>query len=73
MSNDDHDRLRPSGGYRWLRSFQTATLVYDATFAFCARFIAPRSRLVDQMVQAARSGRQNYRGRQPGRRHLNPD
>lgn len=52
-------RLRPSGGYRDLRSFQTATIVYDATVAFCERFIDPRSRLVDQMVQAARSGRQN--------------
>jgi four helix bundle suffix protein len=52
-------RLRPSGGYRKLRSFQVATIVYDATVAFCARFVDPRSRTVDQMVQAARSGRQN--------------
>ena len=51
--------LRPSGGYRSLKSFQTATVIYDATVAFCARFIDSRSRLVDQMVQAARSGRQN--------------
>jgi four helix bundle suffix protein len=42
-----------------LRSFQTATIVYDATVKFCARFLDPRSRTVDQMVQAARSGRQN--------------
>ena len=55
----DRKRLRPSGGYRTLRSFQTSTLVYDATVAFCARFIDARSRTVDQMVQAARSGRQN--------------
>jgi four helix bundle suffix protein len=54
-----HQRLRPSGGYRDLRSFRTAGIVYDATVAFCARFVDPRSRLVDQMVQAARSGRQN--------------
>jgi len=52
-------RLRPSGGYRSLRSFQTATVVYDATVAFCERFVDKRSRTVDQMVQAARSGRQN--------------
>ncbi len=52
-------RLRPSGGYRNLRSFQVATIVYDATVAFCARFLDKRSRTVDQMVQAARSGRQN--------------
>ena len=52
-------RLRPSGGYRQLRSFQTATVVYDATVKFCERFLDSRSRTVDQMVQAARSGRQN--------------
>jgi restriction system protein len=52
-------RLRPSGGYRQLRSFQAATVIYDVTVSFCARFIDRRSRTVDQMVQAARSGRQN--------------
>jgi restriction system protein len=55
----DIKRLRPSGGYRQLRSFQAATVIYDATVSFCARFIDKRSRTVDQMVQAARSGRQN--------------
>jgi restriction system protein len=52
-------RLRPSGGYRKVASFQTATLIYDATYFFCEKFLDPRSRTVDQMVQAARSGRQN--------------
>lgn len=52
-------RLRPSGGYRDLRSFQAATIIYDATYWFCERFQEPRSRMSDQMVQAARSGRQN--------------
>jgi four helix bundle suffix protein len=47
------------GGYRELRSFQHAELVYDATVKFCDRFINRRSRTHDQMVQAARSGRQN--------------
>jgi four helix bundle suffix protein len=51
--------LRPSGGYRKLRSFQVTTIIYDTTVAFCERFIDKRSRTVDQMVQAARSGRQN--------------
>ncbi|MHB8766356.1 MAG: four helix bundle suffix domain-containing protein [Deferrisomatales bacterium] len=55
----DRSRIRPSGGYRDLRSFRAATLVYDATAAFCERFLDKRSRTVDQMVQAARSGRQN--------------
>jgi four helix bundle suffix protein len=52
-------RLRPSGGYRRLRSFQATTIIYDATVSFCARFLDKRSRTIDQMVQAARSGRQN--------------
>ncbi|HJZ68830.1 MAG TPA: four helix bundle protein, partial [Blastocatellia bacterium] len=47
------------GGYRQLKSFQHAELVYDATVRFCDRFIDKRSRTYDQMVQAARSGRQN--------------
>jgi four helix bundle suffix protein len=51
--------LRPHGGYRKLRSFQVAEVVYDATVAFCNRFIDKRSPTHDQMVQAARSGRQN--------------
>jgi len=55
----DEKRLRPSGGYRKLRSFQVTTVIYDATVRFCERFLDKRSRTVDQMVQAARSGRQN--------------
>lgn len=52
--------LRPHGGYRNLRSFQVTEIIYDGTVSFCARFLdARRTRLVDQMVQAARSGRQN--------------
>jgi four helix bundle suffix protein len=57
---DAGHRLIPKhGGYRSLRSFQTAQFVYDGTVAFCNRFIDPRSRTHDQMVQAARSGVQN--------------
>ncbi|MCK4783605.1 MAG: four helix bundle suffix domain-containing protein [Desulfobacteraceae bacterium] len=47
------------GGYRNLRSFQTSEIVYDGTVIFCNRFVSRRSRTHDQMVQAARSGRQN--------------
>jgi restriction system protein len=47
------------GGYRDLKSFQHAEFVYDATVKFCDRLIDKRSRTHDQMVQAARSGRQN--------------
>lgn len=55
----EHRHLRPSGGYRNLHSFQVATVIYDATVSFCNRFVDSRSRMRDQMVQAARSGRQN--------------
>jgi len=47
------------GGYRKLKSFQVAQLIYDITVRFCDRFIEKRSRTHDQMVQAARSGVQN--------------
>ncbi len=47
------------GGYRNLKTFQMARLIYDITKRFCDRFIEKRSRTHDQMVQAARSGVQN--------------
>jgi len=47
------------GGYRKLKSFQVAQLVYDVTVRFCDRYVDKRSRTHDQMVQAARSGVQN--------------
>lgn len=47
------------GGYRKLKSFQIAQLCYDVTVRFCDRYISPKSRTRDQMVQAARSGVQN--------------
>jgi four helix bundle suffix protein len=47
------------GGYRKLKSFQLAQLVYDVTVRFCERYVDRRSRTRDQMVQAARSGVQN--------------
>ena len=56
---DDHRLIPPHGGYRKLRSFQAAQQVYDATVVFCDRFVEKRSRMRDQMVQAARSGKQN--------------
>jgi len=51
--------IPPHGGFRDLQSYQMAEIVYDATVVFCDRFISRRSRTHDQMVQAARSGRQN--------------
>ena len=51
--------IPPHGGYRNLKSYQNAEIIYDATVVFCNRFIPKRSRTHDQMVQAARSGKQN--------------
>lgn len=52
-------KIRSSGGYRKTASFQVTTIVYDATWWFCEKYLDSRSRMADQMVQAARSGRQN--------------
>jgi restriction system protein len=51
--------IPPHGGYDKLKSYQMSVLVYDATVKFCDRFINPKSRTHDQMVQAARSGNKN--------------
>ena len=51
--------IAPHGGYRTLKSYQNAEIIYDATVKFCDLFIDRRSRTRDQMVQAARSGKQN--------------
>lgn len=56
----DQESLIPRhGGYRKLKSYQIAQLVYDVTVWFCDRYIERKSRTHDQMVQAARSGVQN--------------
>lgn len=47
------------GGYRKLKSFQVAQIVYDVALRFCNRFVDAHSRTHDQMVQAAWSGVQN--------------
>ena len=54
------ERLLPAyGNYRELKSFQKAEIVFDLTYRFCERFLQRGDRTVDQMVQAARSGKQN--------------
>src|SRR5437016_3752176 len=53
------DLIPKHGGYRNLKGFQVAQVVYDLTVRFCDRYIDKRSRTHDQMVQAARSGVQN--------------
>ncbi len=53
------DLIPRHGGYRKLKSFQVAQLVYDITVRFCDKYVDRFSRTKDQMVQAARSGVQN--------------
>lgn len=54
------DGFIPShGGYQDLLSYQRSVVVYDATVAFCRDFFRKYDRTIDQMVQAARSGKQN--------------
>ncbi|MDR1342268.1 MAG: four helix bundle suffix domain-containing protein [Prevotellaceae bacterium] len=47
------------GGYRNLISYQKAEIIYDGTVYFTGRFYRKPDRTIDQMVQAARSGKQN--------------
>jgi len=58
MTNDNHF-IPPHGNYQELLSYQKAEVVYDLTFRFCERFLKRGDRTIDQMVQAARSGKQN--------------
>ncbi len=51
--------IPPHGNYRELLSYQKAEVVYDLTYRFCRRFLERGDRTIDQMVQAARSGKQN--------------
>lgn len=57
--NEDEPLIPKHGGYRTLKTFQLSELIYDVTVLFCAKYVDARSRTHDQMVQAARSGRQN--------------
>jgi four helix bundle suffix protein len=51
--------LPPRGDYQTLLSFQKAEVIYDITFRFAHKFLAKSDRTVDQMIQSARSGKQN--------------
>jgi four helix bundle suffix protein len=55
----DESVMPPHGGYRKLFSYRKAEIIFDATVSFTGRFLERRDRTVDQMVQAARSGKQN--------------
>lgn len=51
--------LPKKGNYKGLIAYQKAEIIYDITFYFANTFLGPKDRTVDQMVQAARSGKQN--------------
>ena len=53
------DFLRQDNNYRTLKAFQKAECIYDVTFYFANTFLKPGDRTIDQMIQAARSGKQN--------------
>ena len=62
MENKNNNLIPPHGGYRNLKSYQTSELVYDLTVEFCKKHLDRSygtNRTHDQMVQAARSGKQN--------------
>lgn len=58
-SHDSHRFIPPRGDYQTLLSFQKAEIVYDLTFRFAHKFLSKGDRTVDQMIQAARSGKKN--------------
>lgn len=57
MSKDSF--IPPHGNYRQLLSYKKAEIIFDITFRFCHRFLSKGDRTIDQMIQAARSGKQN--------------
>jgi four helix bundle suffix protein len=57
--SDKQTFIPPHGNYQELLSYQKAEVIYDLTFRFCRKFLTRGDRTIDQMVQAARSGKQN--------------
>lgn len=58
-SKDDHPIIPPRGDYQTLLSYQKAEVIYDLTFRFAHKYLSRGDRTVDQMIQSARSGKQN--------------
>lgn len=59
QKNNKDGFIPAHGGYKNLQSYRKAEIIYDGTIYFCARFFQRGDRTIDQMVQAARSGKQN--------------
>jgi len=58
-SNNEKGFIPPHGGYEKLQSYKRAEIVFDGTVYFCNKYLEKRDRTWDQMIQAARSGKQN--------------
>ncbi|MBX7208217.1 MAG: four helix bundle suffix domain-containing protein [Verrucomicrobiaceae bacterium] len=58
-SHSSHPIIPPRGDYQTLLSYQKAEAIYDLTFRFAHKYLAKGDRTVDQMIQSARSGKQN--------------
>ena len=58
-SHSSHPIIPPRGDYQTLLSYQKAEVVYDLTFRFAHKYLSRGDRTVDQMIQSARSGKQN--------------
>jgi four helix bundle suffix protein len=59
MPDSPEKFLQKTGNYRALHAYRKAEVLYDYTFRFCEKFLAKGDRTRDQMIQAARSGKQN--------------
>lgn len=62
MANETEKKitfLPQHGHYRQLRVYQVTEMIYDITFYFTQNYLSKGDRTIDQMVQAARSGKQN--------------
>lgn len=57
--NKSYNNYNDYKGYKSLPFYQQAEIIYDYTVEFCEHYIDYRSRTKDQMIQAARSGKQN--------------
>ena len=57
--SDPERLLPPRGDYQTLLSYQKAEIVYDITFRFAHKYLSKGDRTIDQMIQSARSGKQN--------------
>ncbi len=67
---DNQGFIPPHGNYPGLLSYQKAEIVFDITHRFCGRFLSKGDRTIDQMIQAARSGKQNIAEGSKGVRDL---